>query len=73
MENVRFGGLDPLDLHTCQHCQHARHDIGRGKVCAKSWLPIAPMDYISVNDCEDYTSSYLTDYRRRPDMERRIK
>lgn len=36
MRKVNFKGLDPEDLHTCQHCQHSFHDIGMcQKVCAK--------------------------------------
>ena len=47
MKKVTFKGLDPEDMHTCQHCQHSFHDIGMNrKVCARSGQPIAPMDYI---------------------------
>jgi len=74
MKKVTFKGLDPDDLHTCQHCQHSFHDIGMNrKVCAKSGQPIAPMDYIQVNDCEEYKSPYLSDYRRRTDLENQLK
>ena len=74
MRKVNFKGLDPEDLHTCQHCQHSFHDIGMcQKVCAKSGQPIAPMDYIQVNDCEEYKSPYLSDYRRRTDLENQLK
>ena len=74
MKQVTFKGLDPDDLHTCQHCQHSFHDIGMcQKVCAKSGQPIAPMDYIQVNDCEEYKSPYLSDYRRRTDWENQLK
>ena len=74
MKKVTFKGLDPEDLHTCQHCQHSFHDIGMcQKVCAKSGQPIAPMDYIQVNDCEEYKSPYLSDYRRRTDLENELK
>ena len=74
MKKVNFKGLDPDDLHTCQKCQHSFHDIGMcQKVCAKSGQPIAPMDYIQVNDCEEYKSPYLSDYRRRTDLENQLK
>ena len=74
MRKVNFKGLDPDDLHTCQHCQHHFHDIGMNcKVCSKSGQPIAPMDFISVNDCEEYKSPYLSDYRRRTDLENELK
>ena len=74
MKQVNFKGLDPDDLHTCQHCQHSFHDIDiNRKVCARSGQPIAPMDYISVNDCEEYKSPYLSDYRRRTDLEKKLK
>ena len=74
MKQINFKGLDPDDLHTCQHCQHSFHDIGMcQKVCAKSGQPIAPMDYIQVNDCEEYKSPYLSDYRRRTDLENQLK
>ena len=43
------------------------------KVCAKSGQPIAPMDYIQVNDCEEYKSPYISDYRRRTDLENQLK
>lgn len=74
MAKVNFKGLDPDDLHTCQHCQHSFHDIGMNrKVCARSGQPIAPMNYIQVNDCEEYKSPYLSDYRRRMDLENQLK
>lgn len=74
MKPITFKGLDPDDLHTCQHCQHSFHDIGMNrKACAKSGQPIAPMDYIQVNDCEEYKSPYLSDYRRRTDLENQLK
>ena len=74
MRKVNFKGLDPEDLHTCQHCQHSFHDIDiNRKVCSKLGQPIAPMDYISVNDCEEYKSPYLSDYRRRTDLENELK
>ena len=74
MRKVNFKGLDPEDLHTCQHCQHHFHDIGMNrKVCSESGQPIAPMDFISVNDCEEYKSPYLSDYRRRTDLENQLK
>ena len=74
MKKVTFKGLDPDDLHTCQHCQHSFHDIGMcQKVCVKSGQPIAPMDYIQVNDCEEYKSPYLSDYRRRTDLGNGLK
>lgn len=73
MNRVNFKGLDPDDLHTCQHCQHSFHDIGMSrKVCSMSGHPIAPMDYISTNDCEEYMSPFISDYRRRPDLERQL-
>ena len=61
MRKVTFKGLDPEDLHTCQHCQHHFHDIGMNrKVCSESGQPIAPMDFISMNDCEEYKSPCLS-------------
>lgn len=67
-------GLDPEKLHTCQHCQHSFHDIGMcRKVCAFSGETIAQMDYISVNDCKNYKSPYISDYRRRADLENELK
>jgi hypothetical protein len=74
MKQVNFKGLNPDDLHTCQHCKHSFHDIGMNrKTCARSGQPIAPMDYIQVNDCEEYKSPYLSDYRRRTDLENELK
>ena len=74
MPKVNFLGLDPESLHTCIHCQHSYHDIGLSrKVCAVSGQAIAPMDYLAVNDCMDYKSPYLTDYRRRTDLENELK
>lgn len=74
MKKVTFKGLDVFDLHTCQHCQHQFHDIGiNRKVCSKYGHIIAPMDYIKVNDCEEYKSPYISDYRRRTDLENQLK
>ena len=51
MRKVNFKGLDPEDLHTCQHCQYSFHDIGMNlKMCARSGQPISPINYIQVND-----------------------
>ena len=73
MKKVNFKGLNPDDLHTCQHCQHAYHDTGmQSKVCGKSGERISPMDYLSTNDCELYKSPFLSDYRRRVDLERKL-
>lgn len=60
MKQVNYKGLDPEDLHTCQHCKHTYHDISiHQNVCAKYGQSITPMDYISVNDCKEYKSPYI--------------
>ena len=72
MEKITFKGLDPEDLHTCQHCKNAHYDIDiHSMVCPKGII-LAEF-YIQVNDCKDWLSPYLSDYRRRPDLESQLR
>ena len=72
MKKVTFKGLDPENMHTCQHCQHSFHDIVNGKMC-EYYGHIPTAYYIQVNDCGAYKSPYMSDYRRRTDMERQLR
>lgn len=69
-----FTHLDPEDMHTCQHCSNMYLDIDKrlkGVMCPKYGL-ITHNNAIMVNDCEQWGSPYVSDYRRRPDLEAQI-
>ena len=75
MTKPNFTHLDPEDLHTCQHCGNAYIDIDKrhdGIMCPKYGL-IKHTNAIMVNDCEQWGSPYVSDYRRRPDLESQLK
>lgn len=80
--NVNFLRLDPEDLHTCNHCQHHYLDIDEmtDRVLHKchqhektGQYIINPMQTHYVNDCELWRSPFISDYRRRPDLENKLK
>lgn len=71
MNKVNFLRYDPEDMHDCDHCQNLVLDLGRGLVCR---VHDEEMTYVhAVNDCKDWKSPYLSDYRRRPDLENELK
>lgn len=75
MTKPNFTHLDPEDLHTCQHCGNAYIDIDKrheGIMCPKYGL-IKHSNAIMVNDCEQWGSPYVSDYRRRHDLESQLK
>lgn len=65
--------LDPLDLHTCEHCQQSILDLGLGMLCRVHDVIISPQDFHKVVECADWKSPYESDYRRRPDLENELK
>lgn len=80
--NVNFLRLDPEDLYTCNHCQHHYIDIDEmtDRVLHKchqhektGQYIINPMQTHYVNDCELWRSPFISDYRRRPDLENKLK
>lgn len=75
MKKPNFTHLDPEDLHTCQHCTNTYIDIDKrhdGIMCLKYGL-IEHNKAIMVNDCEQWGSPYVSDYRRRTDLESQLK
>lgn len=69
--SVNFFAPDPLSTDTCMHCQHSYHDVEKGKACPFYGV-LTNVQYISPNDCESRLSLWLNDYRRRPDLERKL-
>lgn len=71
---VNFKELDPLSIKSCNHCKHIYYDIDKGFRCPihKDIEYTGAMIYM-VNDCEDYLSCYVNDYRRRYDLERELE
>ena len=72
---MNFLYLEPLDLHTCQHCRNMYLDLDKrqeGLMCEKNGL-IPHRNAIMVNDCEQWASPYQNDYKRRPDLESELK
>lgn len=62
---------DPEDIHDCDHCQHLTFQMSVGLWC--SLRNEKAQNVHMVNDCELWKSPFLSDYRRRHDLERQQK
>lgn len=76
MKRPNFTHLDPEDLHSCQHCRHLSLDMVTGYFCdidrTRDFFK-RKQEVFMVNDCENYVSHFVSDYRRRPDLEAQLK
>lgn len=70
---MKFTHYDPENLRTCNHCQHTVLDLGRGIICRVYDVVISPQDIHKVVECESWKSPYENDYRKRPDLEKKLK
>ena len=62
---------DPDDMHDCDHCDHLTFQMGVGLYC--SYRREKAQNIHMVNDCIFWRSPFLSDFRRRHDLEKQQK
>lgn len=78
---IRFFDLEPIDARSCNYCQLSYLELvfdGKRYVshyrCRKHGD--VGMDdnynYVRPNDCPDFLSAWQNDYRKRPDLQRKL-
>lgn len=59
-----FFALNPDNAHQCCYCQHAVYDMAiRGYRCPKLNITITRVQYVSPNDCQQWYSMWLNDFK----------
>lgn len=71
---IQWKGLEPLSMQSCNFCKNSAYDIDKGFYCRlHKELKIEGVKQYEVVECEDYKTPMLTDYRRRYDLERKLR
>lgn len=59
-----FYPLEPLNDHTCRHCDHAVYDMDmRMYKCMVLNITMTPLEYFAPNDCKHFASIWLNDFK----------
>lgn len=64
MNKPNFTQHEPSNFHTCLYCQRSVRDLDKGWVCKKGGFVLTHMEYLCPNDCEDFFSQWISDYRQ---------
>lgn len=62
---VNFKELDPMDGHSCEHCNNVYYEINSKEYyCALLDIWISAIDVKRPNDCAKFDTVFHTDFKR---------